>query len=94
MAEVVRAGTSTRIRRTGSGFLVEVSRGGRGCESCMHQRGLPNGFTDGRNRAMLGVPLLVRIAGPLRVARQQAGADTRRRTDVIRERLRASVAGP
>ena len=44
---------------------------------------------------MLGAPLLVRIAGSVRVARQQARPDTGHRDDVVRrDRPRASGGCP
>ena len=61
----------------------------------MHQRGLPHRFSDGGNRVMLGAPLVVRIAGCVRVAREQAGPDTGHRDDVVRrDRSRASGGRP
>jgi hypothetical protein len=60
----------------------------------VHRRGLPNGFRDGRNRAILGLPMLLRIARAVRAASQQARPDRGDRGDVVGRHGPGAIGGP
>ena len=93
MSEVERCRTKRRILLTRRVCRIEGARCERSRECRMHRRGLPNGFGDGCNCVMLGAPLLVRIAGRVRGAREQARPGRRHRDDVVRRGRRRARGG-
>ena len=91
MAEVRRCRTNGGLCRIVGDGCVEGARRSRGRQGGMHGGRLPDRCSDGGNRLTVGVPLLARLAGTLRLGRDH---DTGDRADGVRlGRPRAIRAG-
>ena len=94
MSEVERSGTNRRMLRARLAWRINGARRETGGERRMHRRGLPNGFRDCRNRAILGLPMLIRIAVAVRAVSQQARPGRGHRADAVCRRGPRACGGP